>query len=486
LSRSESPPPDRSESPPPEAPARDEGLWGRLERLVSENLWSREPLPTPLSWLRSVAQLGIVIAEGFVKDELLMRAHSLTFLTVLSIVPLLALVVTFAGMLGMDQRVLEVIISQLAATVPEAGEYLTRWSQDLDFGALGPIMGGLLIATTVLAVGGVEKALNAIWGITKQRPWVRRIPDYLAVLVIAPLLLGIAIPLRASLESQWLVARFIETPIIAQLYDLGLQNAPVLLVVVAFSFLYWFLPNTEVRLRSALLGGVIGGVLFGAAQALYIQLNVGAARYNAIVGGFAAIPLFFVWVYVSWAIFLLGAEVAYAYQTLARYRREVRGSPAGPAARELIGLAIAMECARAFERGGPAWTVDALSEDLDVPLRTVRDVTERLAEAGILASTGGTPPDAFQLGRPPDRVQVDDVLRTLRGPRDVVLGAPEVGAQARRTLEEVEAAGARVASSHTLRELVAALGPPPPSADDPAPEEAEAARATVEPRAASS
>jgi membrane protein len=462
----------------------EDGVLARLRRLLDVDLWSREPLPRPLSWLRSTAQLGLLIVEGFGKDQLVLRAQSLTYLTVLSLVPFLALIVSFAAVLDVDKRVLQILVSYVSAAVPEAGQYLMRWTQDLEFGALGPIMGGVLIATTVLAVGGIEQALNAIWGITKQRPWLRRIPDYLAVLVIAPLLLGVAIPLRASLESQWIVQRLLDVPGVSALYQFGLKQTPLLLVTAAFSFMYWFLPNTEVRVRSALLGGVVGGALFGAAQTAYVKLNVGAAKYSAIFGGFAALPLFIVWVFFSWAIFLLGAEVAYAYQTLARYRREVRGAAAGPAARELIGMAIVLECARAFDRGDPPWTVEGLSETLDVPLRTVRDVTERLAESGILAPSGGPTPDVFQMGRPAERVRVADVLRTLRGARDVVLGEPRLAAEARRTLEDVDAAAARVAEQRTLRDLIRELEAGGRADEEPEP--ARAGRAAVEARTASS
>lgn len=433
------------------------GLWTRARSFVSENLWSREPLPAPLSWLRSVTQLGIVIAEGFAKDQLVLRAHSLTYLTVLSIVPLLALVATFASMLDVRERVLDMVLAQIAATVPEAREKLAEWAERLDFGALGPVMGAVLISTTVLALGGIEKALNAIWGVTRQRAWVRRVPDYLAVLVIAPLLLGIAIPLRASLESQWVVQRILEIPALAQAYDFGLTQAPLILVVVAFSFMYWFLPNTEVRARSALLGGVLGGVLFGVGQTLYVTLNVGFAKYNAIFGGFAAAPLFLVWVFFSWAIFLLGAEVAYAHQTLARYRREVRGAPAGPAEREAIGLAIALECGRAFRDGAAPWKVDGLSEHLDVPLRTVRDVTERLADEGLLSPCGEEAGDAFQLGRAAERVRLGDVLRALRGPRAIRFAEPDVTQQVQKALDAVDGAAAKISEDCTLADLVEAL-----------------------------
>jgi len=437
------------------------GWIARVRRFVAEDLWSREPVqPAPLAWLRSLAQLSMVIGEGFVKDQLLMRAHSLTYLTLLSIVPLLALMVAVADLIGNSQEILTRALSHLAAVTPEAQEFLLSRVASFKFGALGSVGGGVLLATTVMAVGGVERALNAIWGIRKQRPWARRIPDYLAVLIVAPLLMGVALPLRASLESQWFVRKLLAVPLLGAAYHAGLGYAPLLLMTLAFSFLYWFLPNTNVRFRSALLGGLVAGLLFSLAQWAYVAFSVGAAKYNAVLGVMAGVALFMVWVYFSWAIVLLGAEVAYAHQTLALYRREVQGTPPGPAARESIGLAIAVQCGRAFRDSAPAWNADRLSDDLDVPLRTIRDVIHELEAAGILSRRGGEDGIVgFQLGRPAEQVQVADVLLALRGAREARIGDGEVAARVAAVLGEVDRCAAEAAESTSLQDLLEALGP---------------------------
>ena len=159
----------------------------------------------------------------------------------------------------------------------------------------------------------------------QQRSFARQFSDYLAVLVIAPLLLATALSLTTTLESQWLVQKLIEYRVFALLYDLGLQQAPMVVLAIAFTFLYWFLPNTRVRPLAAMLGGCVAGVLVVVVQQLYLSMIVGSARYDAVFGGFAALPLLFVWIYLFWAIVLFGAEVAFAYDNLPHYRREVRG-----------------------------------------------------------------------------------------------------------------------------------------------------------------
>ncbi len=395
-----------------------------------------------------------MIGEGFVRDQLLLRANSLAYLTLLSIVPFLALASALVDLIGDGPQVAGRILA-LAGFSLDVKERLLTGVASFNFRAFGGIGGALLLATTVLAVGRVEQALNALWGVTERRPWVRRVPDYLAVLVIAPLLVGVAIPLRASFESQTLVRKALDYPALHFLYTSGLRWAPLAMVIAALIFLYWFLPNTRVRPRSAILGGVVAGVLFNAAQVAYVVIGVGATRrMNTAFAASAWVVLFLVWVYISWAIVLLGAEVAYAHQTLAHYRREVRGASAGPAAREAIGLAIALCCARAFRDGAQPWHPDALSDVLDVPLRTVREVLRALETANIVAAAGGDYAGAFQMARPAEHVRIADVLGALRGQRSAPLALGDVARTVDGVLAEVDSAAAAVSETRTLRDLL--------------------------------
>ena len=408
-------------------------------------------------------QLGIVIAEGFFKDELLLRAYRLTFLMMISIVPLLAIAVSLVDMFGGGEEVVADLLDSFAAVTPEASAFILEQVGQFNFAALGGVSGGIVLVTTVLQIGGIEQALNAIWGVKEQRPWVRRVPDYMAIVIVPTVLMGIAIPLRTTVENQYLVKEVLQVPGMEALYDTGLQHAPLFLSILAFSFLYWFLPNTKVRGSAAFLGGTVAAVLFSLAQLAFVATVVGSARYNAAFGALAGAALFMLWVYWSWCVVLFGAEVAYAFQTLALYRREVRGTPPGPAGREAIGLAIAVQCARAFREQGEPWSADTLSDSLEVPLRTVREILDELAEAGILAPCGGEQAGAFQIGRPLEQVRVSDVLTALRGPRNVELGVPEVARQVAETLDPVEQAARQQAESRNLRDLVLDLPASPPA-----------------------
>jgi membrane protein len=431
-----------------------------LRALAAERLWSREPLePFGLERLRSLVQLAIVVVEGTTRDQLLLRAHQLTYLTLLSLIPALALAVGIIDLIGGGQQVVRQLLDLAAAVPPDIRDYILARAEEFQFSTLGPLGGGVLLATTVLAIGSVERALNAVWGVAKPRPWARRIPDYLAVMVVVPLVLGVAISLRATLESQGFLRWALQYPVFDAAYHTGLRQLPTLLFVLGFSFIYGFLPNTQVRWRSALLGGLAAGLLFSIAQQAYVGLAIGVARSSAVFGTLANAVLFLVWVYLSWSIVLLGAEISYAYQTLPLYRREVSGEPASPAAREALGLAIALQCARAFRDGAAPWSADALSEQLDVPLRTVRSVLDQLLEAGIVRPCGSEGSDAVQPARSLEQIRVADLLAALRGSREMALAAPEVARAVAEVLADVDRAAAAAAEGRNLRDLVEALGP---------------------------
>ena len=394
----------------------EEGYLERARRFVEQDIWAWEPQPRSWTgWAVRPLQLAVLLGEGFLRDQLLLRASALTYVTLLSVIPLLALAFSIVGAIGVSQDLVGLVVERIAAVSPEAQAWLMEKVANVKLGQLGTIGAVALLLTTILAIGNVEQALNQIWGVREQRDYVRRFTDYLAVLVVAPLMLAVAISAAAAFRSQTFVQRMLEFESLATLYQIGLRYVPVLVMAVAFGFLYRFLPNTYVRISSAALGGVVAAVLFSAAQAAYVGFNVGAARYDALLGGLAWAPLLFVWIYVSWAIVLIGAELAFAHQNLEHYRREVLGTPPGAAAREAMGLEIALELARAFHEGRPVWTADALAKELDVPVRTVRDLCSELVGAGIASPYGGDREGGYQLGRAAERITVWDVLQALRG-----------------------------------------------------------------------
>jgi membrane protein len=440
--------------------APSQSRWERAVNFLSRDLWRpEETARRGVAWARGALQIAVLVTEEFVRNQLLLRASALTYYSMLSLIPLLAIVLSLVGALGVRENLAQIIIDNVAAGSPEAGQQILAIVERLDFAALGTLGAAILFLTTVLGISSIERALNTIWGVARDRPWDRRVPDYLAVLILAPMMLGVALSLGTTLQSQAIVQWLLQIPGFERLLATGLRQAPFVFLSLGFGFLYWFLPNTRVRIGPALVGGVLAALLFTAAQRVYLGFNVGVGRYNWLFGGFAFLPLLLVWIYISWVIVLLGAEVAFAFQNLALVREARRGDEPGPAAREAIGLAVATRVARAFHDGEAAGDSEALAEALRVPVRSVRGVIVELERAGIVALRGDER-DSFQLGRAAETVPISEVLRALRGPRQRPDAPARLGREVGAVLEELDRRSEESIRDRTLADLVG--GPPPP------------------------
>jgi membrane protein len=437
----------------------------QARHFLTEGIWLGEF--EPQTWTNRgvrLLQFVYIVVEGFVRDHLLLRASALTYFSVLSIVPVLAIVGSVATAVGVTENVVGMFVERISARFPGAGETLGEIVANANIGGLGTLGAVTLFLTTVLGISNIERALNHIWGVKQDRSWGRRLPDYLAVLIIAPLLLGAGLSMATTIKSQWVVRKLLEFPGFDRAYDLGLQQLPTLVLAGAFTFLLWFMPNTRVRPFAAFLGGFVTAVGVNAALGLYVNMSVGAARANALYGGFAQLPLFFVWIYFFWAIVLFGAEVAFAYQNLDLYRREVRGRNPDPAEREAIGLRIVLEVGRAFRDGSRPWTAEALAETLVVPVRAVRGVIDDLIEKRILVALDGDDRSGgYQLGRPAEQIDVTLILSALRGEREPAAADDDVRRAVDRILAEVGESEAKGAGSQTLADVLAGL----PASPDP-------------------
>ncbi|MCX5739889.1 MAG: YihY/virulence factor BrkB family protein, partial [Proteobacteria bacterium] len=373
-------------------------LRQRVHRYFERDIWQRRTASGPLEALgRSALQILVVVVQGIERDQILMRATALTYFAMLALIPILALAIGLVGAFGVSDELARAVVDKVAAGSPEAGQYILDLVKKVNFASFGAVGGISLFVTTVLGLGTVERSFNKIWGIERERSLMRRFADYLAVLVVAPLLFTAAVSIATSLRSETILQQLLAHPALAQAHQLGLRHTPTLLLLLGFAFLYWFLPNTSVRIGPALLGGLVAAVLFGLAQALYIGFNVGVARSNAIFGSFAALPLLLVWLYVSWIVVLLGCEVAFAAQNLHSFRRARVGEEPRPAAREAIGISVATRVALAFRAGGGI-TDEALAGELDVPVRTVRAILADLEAGGIVSLRGADERDVYQLG----------------------------------------------------------------------------------------
>lgn len=439
-------------------------LIERGRQFLFEDLWSLDLRPGSfLGFVMRTLQVMMMVIEGFVKDQLLLRASALTYVTALSVIPLLAVALSIVSLFDPENNLAATAVEYISAGSPEAQATLLGLIAGANIVGLGSLGAAVLFVSSILALRHLETTLNSIWGVRKDRGIARRFSDYLAVIIVVPLFTGVAMSLGASLESDPVLARLHEVPGFPLLYEMGLRHAPELFLLIGFTFIYWFFPNTRVKARSALLGGALAAVLFSIAQQSYVGLSVGAAKYSAIYGGFAALPLLFVWLYVCWAIVLLGAELSFAHQNRDHYRLEVQSQSLCPAEVETLGLHLAVEVGRRFREpreGASAPGAEELANGVGASVRAVREILDQLEDKGILSLCSvGEDGEGYRLGRPAERIRICELVEALRGDRAEI--DDELRTPASRVvdemIDELDRATDSFANRHTLADVLAKI-----------------------------
>ena len=269
------------------------------------------------------------------------------------------------------------------------------------------LSGILLILTTVLGLmRNIENTFNRIWGVRRTRSWYRTFSDYIIITLLLPFVAAFALGITAALHSA---------PIAEALGPLafGLRFSRYILIVLVFSLLYKLVPNTHVQFRYALLAGLIAGTMWVLLSVGYVQFQFGLARYALILSAFAQFPMLLTWIYLSWAILLLGCEVAYAYQNESTFALERFADDASYAYREAVGLRAMIETGRRFSTGQDSLTLEGAAQEWNVPMRLLRETFESLIDAGFLSACA-TEPVSYQPARPLDKIRAGDIITVLR------------------------------------------------------------------------
>lgn len=342
------------------------------------------------SFLINQLRILVLTFRGFMQDKCQLRASALTLYTLLSLVPVIALMFAIARGFGMEKRVEAELLSSargqeeiLQDVIDFANKLLNETRSDVIAG-LGILF---LLYAVIKVLSNIEHSFNDIWGIKLGRSWGRKLTDYLAIMMIAPIFLVVSSSITVLIRTQVLnmTERFAWLQGIGPLIHLALKPLPYAIIWVLFIFLYMFMPNTRVKWKAGIPAGIIAGTLFQITQWLYITFQVGAARYGAIYGGFAAVPLFVIWLQMSWLIVLFGAELSFANQNVETYEFEPDCLNLSSSFKKELSLLITHRIVKRFCEGQPPLTSEELAHELDLPVRLVRDLTWQLVQADILA-----------------------------------------------------------------------------------------------------
>jgi membrane protein len=431
-------------------------LVNRLRNLFFEEIWNLEPeqLTRFRRLLYRQLQFIYVVANRFNESEVKLQALALSFKMVLSIVPLLAVMFSVLKAFGVQNRV-RPMLSQAFAPLGSQGEEITvrllEFVNNMNVGALGAVGLVTLFWTVVSLVGNVELAFNQIWGCKQGRTLTRKFSDYLSALLIGPVLMFAAIALTASLQSNELVKNLLAVEPFGSIIVVLLRLLPYVTVWAAFTFLYAFLPNTRVKMTSAMVGALVAAILWQTVGWGFTAFVASSTKYYAVYSSFAILLLFLLWIYFQWNIVLFGAEVAFVHQNFHLYERERRPHVVSATTREKLALRIMKTIAESFYFQKPAPTSDQLARDLRVPGDLIDELVAILKEKKLVAAAETQLLPARDL----EQIEIKEIIDGIRnyGDRDSTSAAHEPDSVA-QVLNELDRSMHATLKGKNLKSLI--------------------------------
>jgi membrane protein len=437
-------------------------LMKRLNDFFTHEIWEIDvsSLDKYKAFLIKALRLVYVAIREFTTGELTLRAMSLVYTTLLSIVPLLAISFSVLKAFGVHNQVVEPFLLRVLAPLGPKGEEITvqiiGFVENVKVGVLSSLGLALLFYTVISVIQKIENSFNHIWRIKKSRSFARRFSDYLSIILVSPVLMFSAMALTASLNSAAIVKKLVAIEPFGTLFYVFAEISPYLFVIAAFTFLYVFLPNTKVKLESALVGGIIAGILWETAGWGFASFVASSTKYAAIYSGFAILILFLIWLYVSWLILLVGAQISFYHQYPRFFIAKKELFIFSIRFREKIALLIMVLIGYNFYHKRPPWTMSALVNHLRLPLEPVQDILTFLEQNKYVLESHDEPP-VYVPARDIETITIqelfDSIRRAERGTRVFerkVLSLPEVEVM----LNKLDDAIGKTFHKETIKSLV--------------------------------
>lgn len=397
-------------------------LKNKTLQFLREDIWSTSShqLPKAKSIIFRQIKIAIISYRGFISDKCQQKASALTFFTLLSIVPFLAMIFGVAKGFGFD-KLLQKEIAEKFEGHQEIINYLIEFSNKMLQNTKGGLMAGVGVIILFWAVmkmlSNIELSFNQIWKIQKNRTWLRKFTDYLALMVFAPLLLILASSTSVYVSTtlkQLIIEGEMLHSISPFLFKI-IEFSPYVLIWILFSLFYLVMPNTKVKFKSALLSGIIAGSMYQFMQYIYFKFQINVNSYNAIYGSFAALPLFLIWLQSSWLIVLLGAEISFAIQSVAKYEFEYEKFDITPFNKKVITLMICKLIVKRFIEGEKPLNINQISAHTEIPIQITSNIVETMVDCGLLleVKTDDEQISAFQPSRDSSFYSIKNVMEAI-------------------------------------------------------------------------
>jgi membrane protein len=335
-------------------------------------------------------RIVLLATRGFSEDSIHLRASALTLYSLLAIVPVLAVAFGIAKGFGFEKVLQKDLLERLQGQ-EEVVMRIIDFAQSLLEATKGGVIAGIglivLFWAVIRVLRDIENSFNDIWGIEEARSLGRKFSDYLTIILICPILLTMSGSATIFINTQVMTItdKIALLGYFSSLIFFLLKFLPYCVIWGLFTFIYILVPNTKVNFKSGLLAGIIAGSVYQIIQWGYIHFQVGVAKYNAIYGSFAALPLFLIWLQVSWIIVLIGAEISFAHQNVDTYEFEPDSEHINLSFKRLLSLLIAHLLTKHFSDGEKPLTAQQISHSLEIPVRLVRQILFDLVHTGIMS-----------------------------------------------------------------------------------------------------
>ena len=365
----------------------------------------------------NLIRLAYVTLREYRENELALRAMSLVYTTLLSLVPLLAFIISILKAFGVVDNQLEPFLLNFLEPLGEKGIEVTHRIMEfigkINFGVLGVAGLVMLIYTAVSVITKIEDSMNIIWKIRKGRSIARRLSDYITTLIVGPVLLFAAFGITATLSSNTVVSKILDIEPLGTIFFTFGKVIPFIFVIIVFTVIYIIIPNTKVHIKSALTGGVAAGIAWHATSWVFHLAVASSTRYAAIYSSLAVLVIFMIWLYLNWLIVLVGAELTFCHQNLKflTLRKEVFNL--STKLKEKLSLIIMYLIGYNYYNDLSMWTLESLTERLRLPHEPVEEAVNDLTQHNLIIETADLPP-CFVPSRALEKITLKEIVDATR------------------------------------------------------------------------
>lgn len=391
-----------------------------IKAQIEQYIWSYNACDAtaPRSHPRHFLQIMAMVSRDLMEGMLTLRAMSLVYTTLLSIVPLLAVSISVLKGFGVHNQLEPALVSLLAPLGERSAELSARivgFVDNMKIGVLGALGLSMLIFTVVSLIQKIESAFNYTWRLQSNRNLMQRFSNYLSVVLVGPVLIFSAVGITASLSSNTVLNYINDLPYMSDLVHFSGKLIPYLLIIGVFSFIYLLVPNTRVKPKSALLGAVVAGLLWETSGLLFTSFVGGStSKYTAIYSGFAIMLVSMIWLYLSWLILLIGSSIAYYHQYPERLKWRKTTLHLSASMREQLILQLMVNIGRSYDRQSEMpTTIDNLANYQQVPVEIIGRMLTVLEEDGLILPSRDDDP-RYLPARSLNRISLVEILRSSR------------------------------------------------------------------------